>query len=128
MDDLHSFVASSKIEILVNLKLQKIYFNKKYTPKVLFLIEKKKDQKDLDDFCQHTKTLIIREDLLNEQVAKVVVSNPHDFTEHDGNLLLKILLRNRPLVAIDELGGPQAQFTYQTEIFPITNTVVWYLN
>ena len=25
-------------------------------------------------------------------------------------------------MAIDELGGPQAQFTYQTENFPITNT------
>ena len=31
--------------------------------------------------------------------------------EHDGNLLLKILLRNRPLVAIDEPGGPLDQFT-----------------
>ena len=31
-------------------------------------------------------------------------------------------------MAIDELGGPQAQFTYQTEDFPITNTVLWYLH
>ena len=35
----------------------------------------------------------------------------HVDLEHDGNLLLKILLRNRPLVAIDEPGGPLDQFT-----------------
>ena len=35
----------------------------------------------------------------------------HVDLEHDGNLLLKILLRNRPLVAIDEPGGALDQFT-----------------
>ena len=39
----------------------------------------------------------------------------HVDLEHDGNLLLKILLRNRPLVAIDEPGGPLDQFTLSVE-------------